>query len=51
VIPPLTGALADRGGLHFALVLPAVCYAVILAYGVYARRPLRNPLAAAAVSH
>jgi MFS transporter, FHS family, L-fucose permease len=51
VIPPLTGALADRGGLHFALVLPAVCYAVILAYGVYARRPLRSPLAAAAVSH
>jgi len=40
VIPPLTGALADRGGLHFALVLPAMCYAVILAYGVYARRPL-----------
>ena len=51
VIPHLTGALADRGGLHFALVLPAVCYAVILAYGVYARRPLRSPLAAAAVSH
>jgi FHS family L-fucose permease-like MFS transporter len=51
VIPPLTGALADRGGLHFALVLPAMCYAVILAYGVYARRPLGSPLAAAAVSH
>ena len=51
VIPPLTGALADRGGLHFALVLPALCYVVILAYGVYARRPLRSPLAAAAVSH
>ena len=51
VVPPLTGALADRGGLHFALVLPALCYAVILAYGVYARRPLRSPLAAAAVSH
>jgi FHS family L-fucose permease-like MFS transporter len=51
VIPPLTGALADRGGLHFALLLPALCYAVILAYGVYARRPLRSPLAAAAVSH
>ena len=39
VIPPLTGALADRGGLHFALVLPALCYVLILAYGVYARRP------------
>ncbi|MBV9316145.1 MAG: sugar MFS transporter [Gammaproteobacteria bacterium] len=51
VIPPLTGMLADRGGLHFALVLPALCYAVILAYGVYARRPLGSPFAAAAVSH
>jgi len=51
VIPPLTGALADRGGLHFALLLPALCYAVILAYGIYARRPLRSPLAAPAMSH
>ena len=51
VIPPLTGAIADRGGLHFSLILPALCYAVILAYGVYARRPLVSPAAAAAVSH
>jgi MFS transporter, FHS family, L-fucose permease len=51
VIPPLTGALADRGGLHFALILPALCYALILAYGVFARRPLRSTSAAIAVSH
>jgi FHS family L-fucose permease-like MFS transporter len=51
VIPPLTGALADRGGLHFALILPALCYAVILAYGVYARRPLGSVSAAPAISH
>jgi FHS family L-fucose permease-like MFS transporter len=51
VIPPLTGALADRGGLHFALILPALCYGVILAYGLYARRPLRSTVAAAALSH
>ena len=51
VIPPLTGAIADRGGLHFALILPALCYGVILAYGFYARRPLLGPVAAAAVSH
>ena len=51
VIPPFTGALADRGGLHFALILPALCYGVILAYGFYARRPLRGALPAAAVSH
>jgi len=51
VIPPLTGAIADRVGLHFALILPALCYGVILAYGFYARRPLLSPVAAAAVSH
>jgi MFS transporter, FHS family, L-fucose permease len=51
VIPPLTGALADHGGLHFALILPALCYAVILAYGVYARRPLSSALPAPAMSH
>jgi FHS family L-fucose permease-like MFS transporter len=51
VVPPFTGALADRGGLHFALILPALCYGVILAYGCYARRPLRAALPAAAVSH
>jgi len=52
VVPPLTGALADlTGSLHFALILPALCYAVILAYGVYARRPLRSGLAPAVAMH
>jgi len=38
IIPYLTGMLADSSGsLHFALLLPAVCYILILAYGVYAR--------------
>ena len=37
-MPPLTGYLADLAGLHFALILPAACYAVIAGYGVYARR-------------
>ena len=47
VIPPLTGALADASGsLHFALILPAACYAVILAYGLYARRPAPEVVAA-----
>ncbi len=41
IIPPLTGLLADgSGSLHFALTLPAICYALILAYGLYARRPV-----------
>ena len=39
VIPPLTGLIADASSLRFALILPATCYAIIAAYGVYARRP------------
>jgi MFS transporter, FHS family, L-fucose permease len=38
IIPPMTGALADASGLHFA-VLPAICYALIAAFGLYARKP------------
>ena len=35
-----TGAVADAtGSLGTAMLLPALCYAVILAYGLYARRP------------
>ena len=40
VVPLATGALADASGsLGFAFILPALCYAVILAYGLYARKP------------
>ena len=39
IIPPLTGHLADLFDLRLALLLPAVCYALIGAYGAYARRP------------
>jgi FHS family L-fucose permease-like MFS transporter len=40
VVPPLTGHLADvTGSLSLALALPALCYAVIALFGVYARRP------------
>jgi FHS family L-fucose permease-like MFS transporter len=40
VIPPLTGQLADSSGsLGFALLLPAICYAIIAGFGIYARRP------------
>ena len=38
IVPPLTGILADHTNLRLALALPAICYAIILAYGVYARR-------------
>lgn len=40
VVPLLTGMLADvSGSLGVAMLLPALCYAVIAAYGIYARRP------------
>ena len=40
IIPLATGALADiTGGLSYALILPAVCYAIIGGFGVFARNP------------
>jgi FHS family L-fucose permease-like MFS transporter len=39
VIPPLTGHIADVFSLRTALIVPAICYLGILAYGIYARRP------------
>ena len=45
VVPLMTGFLADQSGsLHFALVLPAVCYAIIASFGIYARRPAEGPV-------
>lgn len=44
VVPLLTGMLADASGsLRVALLLPAICYAIIAAYGFYARRPASDP--------
>ncbi|MCJ2183802.1 sugar MFS transporter [Novosphingobium sp. 1949] len=41
IIPVATGALADAtgGNLSIALALPALCYAVIAGFGLYARKP------------
>ena len=39
VVPLLTGYAADRVGLQIALAVPAVCYALILCFGVFARKP------------
>jgi len=48
VIPPLTGQLADKSGsLGLALALPALCYVVIAAFGIYARRPYAGKIATA----
>jgi MFS transporter, FHS family, L-fucose permease len=40
IIPPLTGHVADLIGLKAALIVPAVCYVAILAFGWFARRPV-----------
>jgi FHS family L-fucose permease-like MFS transporter len=42
IVPLLTGYVADVSGLRLALAVPALCYLLILAYGWYARRPLRH---------
>ena len=45
VVPLATGALADAtGSLTMALVLPALCYGVIVAFGLFAVRPV-EPIA------
>jgi MFS transporter, FHS family, L-fucose permease len=41
VVPRITGMAADYwNNLKMALIVPAVCYGVILLFGWYARRPL-----------
>jgi MFS transporter, FHS family, L-fucose permease len=44
ILPLVAGRLADWRGLQFALLAPAACYAGILAFGVYARRPAERCL-------
>ena len=40
VVPLLTGFVADKAGsLALALLIPAICYAIIAGFGIYARRP------------
>jgi FHS family L-fucose permease-like MFS transporter len=39
IVPYITGVAADAAGLKMALIVPAICYALILAFGWYARRP------------
>ncbi|MCB2067203.1 MAG: sugar MFS transporter [Erythrobacter sp.] len=41
VVPLLTGMLADAtgGNLALAMIIPAVCYAIIAGFGIVARKP------------
>ena len=43
IIPAIYGALADQVGLAGALALPALCYAIIAGFGIFARRPAEDP--------
>ncbi|MFI4889566.1 MAG: sugar MFS transporter [Steroidobacterales bacterium] len=38
VVPLLTGFTADHLGLKMALLVPALCYAVVLSFGLFVRR-------------
>jgi MFS transporter, FHS family, L-fucose permease len=51
VVPLATGFIADAShSLTIALALPAVCYLVIAAFGLYARRPAQALAGAATTS-
>lgn len=39
ILPVLTGALADRIGIHHAFIIPAVCYLFIMYYGFKGSEP------------
>jgi FHS family L-fucose permease-like MFS transporter len=39
VVPWITGRVADLSSLKMALFVPAICYAVICGFGIFARRP------------
>ena len=41
VIPVLQGTLADRVGIHYSFLVPAVCYLYIVFYGLEGCRPGR----------
>ena len=39
LVPLITGRVADLSSLKVALLVPAICYAVICGFGIFARRP------------
>ncbi len=42
VIPAVYASIADASSLRLALFLPIVCYAIIAAFGIYARKPAKD---------
>lgn len=43
ILTLLMGAISDAGGIHRAMIVPALCFAVVLAYAGYTRT-LRSPV-------
>ena len=42
-IPPLTGLMSDRiGGIHHAMIIPALCFSVCLAFALRVQGLRRN---------
>jgi FHS family L-fucose permease-like MFS transporter len=39
IVPLLTGALADATTIATAMVIPVICYAIIVAFGIFAAKP------------
>ncbi|MEW6022444.1 MAG: sugar MFS transporter [Pseudomonadota bacterium] len=39
IVPLITGHTADLVGLKMALIVPAICYAIIVCFGIFSRRP------------
>lgn len=48
IVPWLTGSLADHSSLAFALIIPAACYGVIAAFGLWTARKAAMPAGHAA---
>jgi FHS family L-fucose permease-like MFS transporter len=45
IVPLITGRAADLMGLKAALVVPAICYLGILAFGIFARHAVKTQTA------
>ena len=45
IVPLITGRAADLAGLKVALMVPAICYLGILAFGIFARHAVKSQTA------
>jgi FHS family L-fucose permease-like MFS transporter len=40
VVPPLMGLVSDASSINFAMLIPALCFAVVCLFGLNARQPV-----------